>query len=752
MVDSETLGVISNLGVGAGIFFIVLLIFDLLRFFFPGIYYYREAAATDSTWNNYDGTPLFALPRPSRLPFAWISSTLAYSEERTVATHGLDVAMYLRFLATQAKVFAVLTVFTAIVLYPTYITAEHRYRPQDDPLRAVGIEIASLSNVPDRSNRLWVTLASEIFVVATICLFLYRDIAKYTHYRLQYRAAVTTNPSNFAIIIMDIPEQSRTVSAVRNLFEDIFPGSVVAVHLVRDAEKLYALKSKYVTAVTKRERAEWNIAQERLHKHPSTSLSEATPADPDMTDDDNAGEANPVEHCRHEEIKLRKEVVEKEDHIDLIAPMTHAGIVVFNSMRVATCAAVAPVWSNSSQWKISRAPEPRGVNWNRLDITKWTTRVRAYTSFAVLTALAAFWTVPAGVIQALGNFQSLASRFPNSFIASFNENNPDFVKFLEGILPPLLLFLVLLLVPLVMRFVISFERIHSRPLVESKIRNYLFLFYVMSNFVYVILIGSVLKQLEAIWNNPTSIVSFLSTSVPGQATFLMKYVLINSFLGSALGMLNIGRLLVRPFTMWNTRTPREKRRGDGIFAQYPFAKLYAICTMVSLISYVYSTIAPVICAVALLYYCIAYLCTKHLLLYSHRPLFEGGGYLFRDAWTGLLTGLYVHQISMIGIFSLKRAGAQAGLATLSFVFSIWFTLYCRRAFLFRIKNGCLVNQSRPDEEAGLNDFIPDHFAHMYVHPGMKSLQELQELGAGPEAEPHATTGNEDENGPGLKHK
>lgn len=727
MVDSQSLGIITNLGFGAAIFLTVLILFDILRFLFPGMYYYREAASKDPNWNNYDGTPLFALPRPSHLPLAWIPSTLFYPERKTVDTHGLDVAMYLRFLATQAKVFGVLTVFTALVLYPTYITAENKDLPEGNSLRAIGIEIASLSNVPDKSPRLWVTLVSEIVVVTVILVFLYTDISKYTEYRRKYRADTKRNPSNYAIIILDIPAEHRTVPAIRRVFDGIFPNSVVAVHLVRDAERLAGLKAKYLTAVKKRERAEWDARNDPDKKRSSVSLSEIASADPDLTDVDDASRVDLLTYWRHQQQKLQKEIEEKEDHIDDIAPMTHAAIVVFNSKTVATCAVSAPIWPNSSEWKISRAAEPRGVNWNRLDITKWTTRIRSYVTFAALTAMTVFWTVPAGFIQALGNFSELARRFPNTFISDLSESNPDFVKFLEGILPPLLLFLALLLIPLLMRFVVSFERIHSRTLVESKIRNYLFLFYVMSNFVYVILIGSVLKKLQEIAENPTEIVSFLSSSVPGQATFLMKYVLINAFLGSALGMLNIGRLLVRPFTMRNARTVREKRGADGIFAQYPFGKLYALCTMVSLISFVYSTIAPVICLVAFLYYCIAYLCTKHLLLYSHRPLFEGGGYLYRDAFTGLLIGLYVHQVSMIGIFILKLAAPQAMLATLSFAFSIWFTIYSRSAFLFRAKHGALIDHVEMREKEGLVDEIPADFGDLYVHPGMKPVQELEEI-------------------------
>lgn len=731
MVDNKSLGLLTNLGIGAAIFLIVLILFDILRYFLPSIYYYREFASRDPQWNNYDATPLVALPRPSHAPFAWMKHTLLYSEEQTVRTHGLDVAMYLRFLCTQIKIFALLTVFTAIVLYPTYITASNKNLPDDDPLHAVGIEVASLTNVPDNSNRLWVTLFSELVVVAVICIFLHRDIQVYTHYRRIYRAQALTNPSNYAIIVMDIPEHSRTVPAIHALFDKIFPGQVAAVHQVRDAESLGAHKDKYINAVMKRERAQWDLAHGlpqkplKLTKAQRTQLSE----DPEAAQKHvNLHQVDPIQYWTNEQMRLKKEIDQKEDFIDEHAPLTHAAIVVFTSKRAATFAATAPIWKAQGEWKISRAAEPRAVNWNRLDITRYTTRVRGYTTFALLTALALFWTIPATFIQALGNLSQFAKKWPNSFVHDIVENAPGFADFLEGVLPPLLLFVILLLIPVIMRFIVSFERIHSRPLVEAKIRNYLFLFYIMSNFVYVVIIGSVFKKFKAVLDNPTTIVSLLSTSVPAQATFLMKYVLINSFLGSALGMLNIGRLLFWPFTMRNTKTVREKRKGAGIFAQYPFSKLYAICAMVSLISYVYSTISPLICVVACLYFCIAYICTKHLLLYGHRPLFEGGGYLFRDAWTCLLIGLYVHQLSMIGIFSLKRAAAQAVLTTVTLIFTIWFTLFCRGKYLFLSKHGSVIEQLPSEEEESLQDRIPDDFPDMYIHPGLRSLRELEELG------------------------
>jgi len=105
--------------------------------------------------------------------------------------------------------------------------------------------------------------------------------------------------------------------------------------------------------------------------------------------------------------------------------------------------------------------------------------------------------------------------------------------------------------------------------------------------------------------------------------------------------------------------------------------------------------------------------------------------MFRDAWTGLMIGLYVHQVSMIGIFSLKRAGVQAILAIVSLVFSIWFNLYCRSTFFSRIKHGCMMDGvetqegEEEDVECGVSmgqETIPRGFSDMYVHPGLKDLE------------------------------
>lgn len=896
----RTNSVVTNLIIGTVAFLFILTLYDILRYFCPRHVFCRSFASPNPANNDYDGTPLQSPSLPRPWPLSWIPSTLSYPEEKLYQTHGLDVTMFVRLMATQARIFFALSIFTAIVLIPTYSTAASPdLNPQKPGVQGPrGIELASLANVQDMSPRLWVTLISELAVVLIILIFLYRDLVAYTKYRRRYRSDNCRNPSNFAILLMDIPTDRRDELNIFNLFNAVFPSQVVAVHLVRDAQHLLALKMKYVSAVNKRQRVErYVVAPDPPNvitdapPHPNAvvhpdSISaveprvSATPASTPVTvdgaddvpqpsrepsftaqaccicpkttrkapkenaesdarpailnrrpcdlnshvsdypesyvtapenvisvvrvseDESHAGEnathndddalrctqhtnncespglnaqhatnvlpatptsqppvqpsiasprlralmrseTNEILQYLRQEDKARNVVVDVERDLDYSAPVTHAAFIVFRTKVAATCAVTAPLFPDTDCYQVVRAPEPRAINWTRITISRYTTRLRRYATFGVITALTLLWTLPSGFIQGLNSLEKLGELLKDKapWLKEFVVNNKGLAHFLEGVLPPLLLFLVLLVVPLLTRFIVSFERIADNVRAEARVRNFLFFFYVMSNFVYQVTLGSFIKELQNIINNPRNIVSFLSTSVPTQATFLMKYVLINSFLGSALGMLNTGRLLIRPIILCRAKTDRDKMLGDRSFADYPFAKMYALSMMIALISYVYATIAPIMNIVALLYFSIAYLCSKQMLMYSHRPFFEGGGFLFRDAWTGLLIGLYVHQMAMIGIFSLKKAAAQATFAILSLGMSLAFTLHCRRKFFGHIEHGVLLDQRIRDVDHGnlevdnLRDDIPPHFPDMYIHPGLKPVRALEDMTMDPVTTP-----------------
>lgn len=433
-------------------------------------------------------------------------------------------------------------------------------------------------------------------------------------------------------------------------------------------------------------------------------------------------------------IEIAQTVIqEKEANLDDEACISHAAVVVFRSQVATTFASSAPIFSNPHRWVVSRAPDPRAMNWNRVFITRHTTRVRKYISFAVLTAITILWVVPSFFLQALGDlkdFGKLLEGVNSRGVNQFVEDYPEFSQFLMTFVPPVLLFLVLLAAPHLFRLLIQFERLPSQVHVEDKVSDFLFFFFVMSNLVYQVSVQSVLLLLIKLEDIPDGVWTILATSVPRKATFLMQYIIINTFMGNVATLINTGRLLFRPLLKWRAKTDRDNMMANRIFADFPFAKMYALCLMISLIALVYSTIAPLFNAVSFLYFGLAYLCSKQVLLYSHRPMFEGGGYLYRHAWTGVLIGLIVHQLIIATIFFLKKAVYQPVFSCLFFVVSIVFYFETHHMFESRIEDGSILSQTEAENhlDGSVIHEVSPRFIAMYIHPGLRTIELLMQVG------------------------
>lgn len=114
-------------------------------------------------------------------------------------------------------------------------------------------------------------------------------------------------------------------------------------------------------------------------------------------------------------------------------------------------------------------------------------------------------------------------------------------------------------------------------------------------------------------------------------------------------------------------------------------------------------------------------------MYSHRGFFESGGELYPGAWYQLLIALYMHQGVLVGIFSLKKAPAQATIAFLLLSVTVAYTMYCLSRFYKISHNGSLMDQLDADDRVGLIDRIPPHFPELYIHPGLAPLEDAEDL-------------------------
>lgn len=724
--DGDSVGLATNLAIGVTITLVCFLLFDILRNKFPGCYYYREFAATLRSCDDYDDAPLYAPERPPSGVFGWIRPVVSYPEDQFIKTHGLDAALYVRFLRICTMMFGVLGCFMMLWLAPTYGTASNKNREPYDPLKVSGVAIVSLANVPPKDWRMWFTLVSEIVLLVVLSFFIHRELAEFKRRRLQYRSDSVRNPSNYAVLVLDIPSDGRSQNQVRDFFNRCFPGEVAEVHHVRNAGKLEKAKLNIIKTMKARECAEWSLMRAQSKSVDTTKKEAALSKATDK---------------QHEAESRYRELMQD---LETNAPYTSSALVMFHNKRAATLAASTPLWNRHDQWKVERAGEPKAVNWPSLSIHKRTAFIRTVVVTAALTALCMFWFIPVAFLQGLANLTALsetrAFRFLRPVITSTNPTVVRILSVVEGALPPLVLTVFLILVPIVFRIAIAQERIGSKGGFESKVRTQFFVFLVFSNFVFVVLAGVFLDRLQSIINNFTfaTVVGILGNAVPKQASFLMTYVLINAFMGSPLNMLNPGRLVVRPLlTKVFPATKRVIHQAEAFGVEFQFFKFYATNQVIAFITIIYSNIAPLILFVATIYFGLSYITAKCTLMYSSRQYFETGGSMQSGAWYSVLVALYVHQLSLVGVLSLKAAAGQATIATVMFSVTVGISIYFRKSFRRITELGSLVDQMDADNNAELVDKIPPHFIDHYKHPGVRGLlpEEAMDLtGCPPELE------------------
>lgn len=512
--DSDTTALYMNLAVGVPTICICLVVFDFFRRKVPSVFESRRVLNGARHPLDYHGKRVYSPPPPSNHWLGWVRPVLHLELDTVAQTHGLDTALFLRFMRSMMMLFAALSILCCGALMPVYYTGSNRHLPEGDPARTLGVQRLSLSNVSsDDSWRFWYTLVFEFLVASAVCYVLYNDFEVYGAQRRRYRSA--DNPANFAVLVQDIPLESATEQGVFDYWDRMFPGEIARVHHVRNDTKLAKKIARFWTAVTKRERAEWDLAfNDKLegarptHKNGMCSCFKGA---------DTAVDSIEYWTERQEHYAGKVGLYQREIGSQHCSP-TRAAIVVFTSRRAASIAAQTNFARVENEWRVSCAPEPNAINWGSLGIPGKQVALREGITLVAGIVLTLFWIVPVVFITGLASLSSLANlelggNKPFAFAANVAEASPVIVGFIEGLLPPIILSVFLSLIPTFFRLFVSVSRVTSTARVDRMVRDYFFNFLIFSNFLYVTFGGALLDQIAVIVDRPRMIVEILARYV-----------------------------------------------------------------------------------------------------------------------------------------------------------------------------------------------------------------------------------------------
>ncbi|KAI9658929.1 MAG: hypothetical protein M1821_001889 [Bathelium mastoideum] len=359
-----------------------------------------------------------------------------------------------------------------------------------------------------------------------------------------------------------------------------------------------------------------------------------------------------IYYCRKEVARLNAEIEKDQSEPDKY-PLMNSAFIQFNHQAAAhmACQSLSHhVPKKMSPRKVEVSPQD--VLWNNLSVKWWERYSRTLLVFMSIVALTFLYLIPVTFASALSNIGQL-ERF--SFLKWIARLPPKVVAGITGVLPQLLLGLCLLLVPLIIRLLASFQGMATGASVELSIQVYYFLFLFIQVFLVVSLSSGIFGILQRLTDNPTRVTELLAQYLPGASNFFFSYLILQALSISAGQLVQLLQLFL--WFVWapmNDSTARQKFHRQVTLPFNQGGTLFPVYTNFACIGLIYSVISPLIMVFNLITFSLFWIAHRYNALFVYQFRNDTGGLLFPKAINQLFTGLYVMDLCMIGLFFIRK--------------------------------------------------------------------------------------------------
>ncbi|KAK8151807.1 hypothetical protein IWX90DRAFT_490802 [Phyllosticta citrichinensis] len=358
-------------------------------------------------------------------------------------------------------------------------------------------------------------------------------------------------------------------------------------------------------------------------------------------------------YCRMQLLELNKEIAADEAHLDKF-PLMNSAFIQFNHQAAAhmACQSITHHKPKNMGPRIIEM-DPKNVIWDNLSITWWNKYIRTASVIAIILGIIITWAIPMAFVGLLSQLDTISTRLT---WLHWVANLPRWLKsVIQGVLPPTLQALLLLLLPDIFRLLVEFTGVPTRMQVELDLQAYWFIFLFVQVFLVVTLSSGLTNVIQQIANSPLSVPQILAQNLPKGSNYFYSYMILQALTSSSMSLSQIAAL----FQWFILRkildsTARQKFERAKRLPAISWGVAFALHTNFTVIVLVYSIIAPLMlvfgCIVSSLYL----LVQRYNCLFVNRWRTDSGGLFFPRAVNQTFTGIYVMVLVLIGLFFLVR--------------------------------------------------------------------------------------------------
>ncbi|KAI1620986.1 hypothetical protein EDD37DRAFT_140719 [Exophiala viscosa] len=314
---------------------------------------------------------------------------------------------------------------------------------------------------------------------------------------------------------------------------------------------------------------------------------------------------------------------------------------------------------------------PKEIIWSNLNLDPSLRITYSYLATALALAIIIFWSIPVGIIGTISNIEYLTDKF--EWLRFLNKLPDPIMDLLTGLLPPLLLSSVVSYVPYFYEFVATLSGVPTSIEAIKWVQTWYFVFQVIQVFLITTFSSGAAAVANKIANEPTKLPKLLAKNLPKASNFYLTYFIIQGLGTASQNIVNISGLASYLFFYYvMAKTPRQKFNAYAQMRNINWFNLYPKFTNLAVIAIAYSCIAPLVLGFAAIGIYFLYVSYRYYLLYVVQVKSETRGESYTRTLQQLMTGVYVAEICLFGLFSIKKA---AGPSTLTILLLIVTGLY-----------------------------------------------------------------------------
>ncbi|KAG9240791.1 hypothetical protein BJ878DRAFT_524228 [Calycina marina] len=647
-------------------------VFNVLRRKFPRVYHPRTFLGTLKEQEKSQSLPDNKI--------GWLSVFKAIPDEFVLEHQSLDGYLYLRFL----KMITIICFVGVCITWPILL-----------PINATGgakqheLDILNFGNISAREKARYYAHTIVAWIFFSFIMFV---ITRETIYFINLRQAYLLAPysaariSSKTVLFTDVPKDYLNSENLKRLFGS----TLVRFWKATDTSELESEVEKRDSAAFKLEAAEISLSKKANDRRIKWNKGRQDP-----TGDEEAALASKFLEKRdrptHRLSKIpfvgkKVDTIEwTRSELKTLIPKVHeiqlkhqkeegkllpAVFVEFTTQHAAQVSfrRMTPRFSPHMNPR-AISITPKEIIWENLKIgrkAKWNRKALAIT-FVVLLII--FWSIPVSIIGAISNINYLTDKVP--WLAFIKDLPPKILGAITGLLPSLLLSALVMLVPIIFRFVSKLSGEISFPAVELECQSWHMAFQVIQVFLITTFSSGAAAATSQLLQHPESAHTLLAENLPKASNFYISYFIVQGLGIAASNILNIwGLATLHILGRFLDKSPRNMFERYVTLTGLGWGSLYPKFGNLGIIAVTYSIISPLVLGFAAVGFGFVYLATRYNTLYVLTNNVDTRGAAYARALQHLMIGVYLAELCLIGLFAINTAPGPVALMVIFLVLTV----------------------------------------------------------------------------------